>query len=229
MRGEHSQRNYAFSRVPLVLFLELLYDILHQRCKALVSPPFSVVRSNYLTARPSRPTRRRPEGKEVMMSKLIIFALSFMLAGCGASMSAVGVVEKNRVYVIKHGDFLSSSRMILVVDENGKVVASSGGTVQGGGAFTTQAAIGIVSAGATVYGFQALSQASLRFVNQDSKNHQMTSSNCGEIATPLLTPGTDATVELGAGPKVCNFSDSLNPSAAAFQGTVSVLAPGNGY
>jgi len=159
MRGEHSQRNYAFSRVPLVLFLELLYDILHQRCKALVSPPFSVVRSNYLTARPSRPTRRRPEGKEVMMSKLIIFALSFMLAGCGASMSAVGVVEKNRVYVIKHGDFLSSSRMILVVDENGKVVASSGGTVQGGGAFTTQAAIGIVSAGATVYGFQALSQA----------------------------------------------------------------------
>jgi len=94
-----------------------------------------------------------------MMSKLIIFALSFMLAGCGASMSAVGVVEKNRVYVIKHGDFLSSSRMILVVDENGKVVASSGGTVQGGGAFTTQTAIGIVSAGATVYGFQALSQA----------------------------------------------------------------------
>jgi len=94
-----------------------------------------------------------------MMSKLIIFALSFMLAGCGASMSAVGVVEKNRVYVIKHGDFLSSSRMILVVDENGKVVASSGGTVQGGGAFTTQTAIGIVSAGATVYGFHALSQA----------------------------------------------------------------------
>ena len=73
--------------------------------------------------------------------------------------SAVGVVEKNRVYVIKHGDFLSSSRMILVVDENGKVVASSGGTVQGGGAFTTQTAIGIVSAGATVYGFHALSQA----------------------------------------------------------------------
>jgi len=94
-----------------------------------------------------------------MMSKLIILALSFMLAGCGTSMSAVGVVEKNRVYVIKHGDFLSSSRMILVVDENGKVVASSGGTVQGGGAFATQTAIGIVTAGATVYGFHALSQA----------------------------------------------------------------------
>lgn len=71
-----------------------------------------------------------------------------MLAGCGTSMSAVSVVEKNRVYVIRHGDFLSSSRMILVVDENGKVVASSGGTVQGGGAFATQTAIGIVTAGA---------------------------------------------------------------------------------
>jgi hypothetical protein len=40
--------------------------------------------------------------------------------------------------------------MILVVDEKGKIVASSGGTVQGGGGFATQIAIGIVTAGATV-------------------------------------------------------------------------------
>ena len=33
----------------------------------------------------------------------------------------------------------------------------------------------------------------------------------------------------GANPKSCTFSDSLNPSNAAFQGSINVLAPGNGY
>ena len=104
-----------------------------------------------------------------------------------------------------------------------------GGGGSGTGTPTGPFAVNLTAAGVSPQSFQALSQASLRFTNQDTKNHQITSSNCAEIVTPLLTPGTDATVELGPGPKTCNFSDSQNPSAAAFQGTVSVLAPGNGY
>jgi len=71
--------------------------------------------------------------------------------------------------------------------------------------------------------------AELRFVNQDSVNHGITSSDCPELTTPTLTPGTNATQMLGSGPKSCTFSDSLNPSNAAFQGSINVLAPGNGY
>ena len=109
------------------------------------------------------------------------------------------------------------------------LLAACGGAGGGSGTPTGPFTVTLTAAGVSPQNFQALSQASLRFTNQDTKNHQITSSNCAEIMTPLLTPGTAATVDLGPGPKVCNFSDSQNPSAAAFQGTVSVLAPGNGY
>ena len=109
------------------------------------------------------------------------------------------------------------------------LAACGGGGGSGTGTPTGPFTVNLTATGVIPQIFQALSQASLRFTNQDTKNHQITSSNCAEIATPLLTPGAAATVDLGPGPKVCNFSDSQNPSAAAFQGTVSVLAPGNGY
>lgn len=94
-----------------------------------------------------------------MRALLIGLSLILALAGCGTSMTALGNIEQNRVYVIKHGDFLSASRMLLVLDAQGRVVASSGGTVQGGGAFATQTVVNAAGAAATVYGFHALSQA----------------------------------------------------------------------
>ena len=109
------------------------------------------------------------------------------------------------------------------------LAACGGGGGSGTGTPTGPFTVNLTATGVMPQIFQALSQASLRFTNQDTKNHQITSSNCGEMATGVITPGTDATVDLGPGPKTCNFSDSQNPSAAAFQGTVSVLAPGNGY
>jgi len=99
----------------------------------------------------------------------------------------------------------------------------------GGGTPTGPLDVTLTASGASPKSFSALSQASLRFVNQDTADHQIGSSNCPELVTSRLTPGTNATQMLGPGPKSCTFNDSLNPSAAAFQGTISVLAPGNGY
>lgn len=99
----------------------------------------------------------------------------------------------------------------------------------GGGTPAGPLDVNLTAAGAQPRSFSALSQASLRFVNQDMADHQIVgSSNCHEVSTPRLTPGTNATIVLGAGPKSCTFSDSVS-SAVGFQGTIDVLAPGTGY
>ncbi len=89
--------------------------------------------------------------------------------------------------------------------------------------------VNLTAAGVSPSSFSALSNADLRFTNNDTVDHQIGSSSCPELSTPRLTPGRNATATLGSGPKACSFSDSLNPSAVAFQGTINVLAPGNGY
>jgi|SRR5712664_4915968 len=107
-------------------------------------------------------------------------------------------------------------------------LAACGGS-GGGGTPTGPLDVNLTPSGAVPKSFSALSQAELRFVNQDTVNHRISSSDCTELTTPTLIPGMNATQMLGAGPKSCTFNDSLNPSAAAFQGTINVLAPGNGY
>jgi hypothetical protein len=99
----------------------------------------------------------------------------------------------------------------------------------GGGTPAGPLDVNLTAAGVSPKSFQALSQASLRFVNQDAVDHRISSSNCTELTTPTLAPGANATQTLGPGPKSCSFSDSLHPSAVGFQGTIDVLAPGNGY
>ena len=106
--------------------------------------------------------------------------------------------------------------------------AACGGS--GGGTPSGPFEVNLTSAGVSPSTFTALSQASLHFTNHDTTaSHQIASPNCGELSTAAMAPGADATVTLGAGPKSCDFSDSLHPTAAAFKGTVTVLAPGNGY
>lgn len=105
--------------------------------------------------------------------------------------------------------------------------AACGGS--GGGTPSGPFEVNITSAGVSPSTFTALSQASLHFTNRDTVSHNITSPNCGELTTGAMAAGADATVTLGAGPKSCDFSDSLHPTAAAFKGTVTVLAPGNGY
>jgi plastocyanin len=62
------------------------------------------------------------------------------------------------------------------------------------------------------------------FVNKDAASHQITSSDCAELSSPMLTMDQSFTVTL-TGPKTCNFNDSVN-QGATFAGTVTVLQPG---
>lgn len=84
------------------------------------------------------------------------------------------------------------------------------------------------SAGVSPSSITVASSAALRFVNKDSADHQLASTDCSELASPKLSAGGSFTATLGAGPKTCTYKDSLAPSASAFQGTVTVQAPGSG-
>jgi len=106
-------------------------------------------------------------------------------------------------------------------------VAACGGS--GGGTPSGPLDVNLTASGANPSQFSALSQATLRFVNQDSVAHQITSTACSGLATPSIAPGANASATLPPGPMSCDFKDSLHPSAATFQGNITVLAPGNGY
>jgi hypothetical protein len=106
-------------------------------------------------------------------------------------------------------------------------VAACGGS--GGGTPSGPLDVNLTATGAAPNNFTALSQATLRFVNQDSVAHQIASTSCSGLATPSIAPGTNASATLPAGPTTCDFKDSLRPTAAAFQGNITVLPPNTGY
>ena len=70
--------------------------------------------------------------------------------------------------------------------------------------------------------------ASVQFMNADAADHQIESTGCAELASPRLTSGDSFTATLGTGPKTCSFDDKLNPSMAAFQGTITVTTVSGG-
>ncbi|MFL5312937.1 MAG: hypothetical protein ACJ79H_21090 [Myxococcales bacterium] len=118
-------------------------------------------------------------------------------------------------------------RTAILIVVTSAFISACGGS--GGGTPSGPLDVTLTAAGPNPKQFSALSQATLRFVNNDAVNHQIGSTNCPGVATPVLTPGANATATLPAGPRDCDFSDTLNPSAAAFQGSINILAPGNGY
>ncbi|HTM63159.1 MAG TPA: hypothetical protein VL360_01505 [Gammaproteobacteria bacterium] len=89
---------------------------------------------------------------------VIAFAAIAALSGCASNIQPVGYLGPNklRVFVIKNNDFLSSSRMLVILDKKGNVSAYSGNTVNGAGFVAMQAAETVVSAGALVVGAQAI-------------------------------------------------------------------------
>jgi hypothetical protein len=115
---------------------------------------------------------------------------------------------------------------ILLISSVVFLVACGG---SGGGTPTGPLDVNLTPTGAAPRSFTALSQAQLRFVNQDTVDHRISSSNCTELTTPTLAAGMNATATLGAGPKSCDYSDSAHPSDTRFQGTVTVLPPNTGY
>src|SRR3990167_10746869 len=85
--------------------------------------------------------------------KYIAACLSVVvLTGCANNIQPVGMLGPNRlkVYVIKNNDFLSASRMLVILDKKGNVSAYSGNTVSGAGAVSLQAAESALNAGAIV-------------------------------------------------------------------------------
>lgn len=91
-------------------------------------------------------------------ANFLLLSLVLLLNGCTKVIEPVGTLgpKKLRVYAIKDNDFLSGSRMLVILDKDGNVSAFSGGTVQGAGALSLQAADTAISATAVVVGAKAI-------------------------------------------------------------------------
>ena len=84
--------------------------------------------------------------------------------------------------------------------------------------------VNLTAAGASSTAISIGNGGQLQFVNQDTADHQIASTNCAELNSPRLTTGKSFTTTLNGGPKSCSFDDALNPGSAAFSGTVTVTA-----
>jgi hypothetical protein len=118
-------------------------------------------------------------------------------------------------------------RGVILVSLPFALIACGGSS--GSGTPTGPIEVQLLASGASPKSFVALSGGKLHFTNKDTVDHQVASADCPEISSPRLTPNADFTATLGSGPKTCDFDDALNPTNVAFQGTVTVNAPGAGY
>jgi len=100
----------------------------------------------------------------------------------------------------------------------------------GGGGNQAPAEIDLTATGATAGGtsvnISMPSGGQVHFVNKDTKPHQISSSNCTELNTAQLAPNVDSGLITVTTQATCTFSDSLNPSNATYNGTITVLPPG---
>ena len=122
-------------------------------------------------------------------------------------------------------------------------LVACGGTDSGGGTTDQVAQLSIKSTGiSTQTGGSAIfsvpNPGVVQFTNSDTAAHNIASSDagCGALTTGnlaagatsgqiILTNSTSANI-------VCSFKDTLNPTAAAFTGTVTILTSstgGSGY
>ena len=88
--------------------------------------------------------------------------------------------------------------------------------------------LALTSSGASPAEATAPSSGAAHFINRDTVDHQIASSDCPLLASPKLAPGNDFTGRLPAGPRACPWNDALNPSDAKFKGQINVAAPGAG-
>lgn len=88
------------------------------------------------------------------------FVIFLVLYGC-ASVKPMGQLgpKKLNVYAVSHNDFLSASRMLVVLNEEGDVVAYSGGTVSGGGTVGLETGAALATAGAIAYGAKSIANS----------------------------------------------------------------------
>lgn len=98
-----------------------------------------------------------------------------------------------------------------------------GGSSSSGGP-PTEAPINLTSSGLSSAAVTIPSGGRIHFFNKDTIDHQIASS-CSDLASPRLSPGSDSLRPQMTGPQSCTISDALT-SAAPFNGTVTVSAPG---
>jgi hypothetical protein len=98
--------------------------------------------------------------KDTIIKLISLFASVFIITSC-ASIKPVGNLgpKKLNVYAISHSDFLSASRMIVVLNDKGDVVAFSGSTVSGAGTVGLQTGAALATAGAIAYGAKSISNS----------------------------------------------------------------------
>ena len=106
-------------------------------------------------------------------------------------------------------------------------LAACGGSSSGSG----PAMISLQAAGANPSTVMVAAGTQVQFINADTIDHQVVSSDCSELDSPTLATGGNFTTTMGTGPRTCAFADGLQPGATAFQGTVIVTmdqpSPGN--
>ncbi len=96
-----------------------------------------------------------------MKLKFLIPSILLILVLCScSSIKQIGDLgpKKLPVYEISHNDFLSASRIMVILDEKGNIAAHTGGTVSGPGAVALETAGTVVTAGAIAYGARAIQQ-----------------------------------------------------------------------
>lgn len=83
---------------------------------------------------------------------------SLFIVGCSPSIQQMGNIGPKhlKVYSIAKDDFLTSNRMLVVLNDKGDIAAYSGGTVAGGGQVGLSTAASIATSGAMIYGANAL-------------------------------------------------------------------------
>lgn len=114
---------------------------------------------------------------------------------------------------------------VLAVVLGGCGSAYESGSDGGGCTPGMTAGISITSAGVSPKAVCVLLGGSVTFTNQDAVAHDVQSdATCPELAVGSIPAAQSRTATMPAAARTCAFHDAGNPSNAAFQGTVSVMA-----
>lgn len=62
----------------------------------------------------------------------------------------------------------------------------------------------------------------LRFVNNDTRPHEIYSNDCAELSSTALQPGESFEIVFAPGAKTCHFQDIFAPGSSAYSGTIEV-------
>ena len=93
---------------------------------------------------------------------------------------------------------------------------------------STATELSLTSSGVSNHALTVAAGAQVKFVNNDSSPHQMTSDphpthgDCPELNGPTLQPGESFTATMTGSRSSCGFHDHLNPENAGFKGTITI-------